>query len=50
MSDLLETAIAAHGGLDRWNELDALSARLVQGGALWGIKGQESVLFVKTCS
>jgi hypothetical protein len=44
MSDLLETAIAAHGGLDRWNELDAVSARLVQGGALWSIKGQEGVL------
>jgi hypothetical protein len=34
MSDLLKTVIEAHGGLERWNELDAVSARLVQGGAL----------------
>jgi hypothetical protein len=41
MSDLLETAIKAHGGLERWNQLDTVSARLVQGGALWALKGQE---------
>jgi hypothetical protein len=44
MSDLLQTVIEAHGGLERWNELDAVSARLVQGGALWGLKGQKRVL------
>lgn len=44
MSDLLHTVIEAHGGLERWNELDAISARLVQGGALWGLKGQQGVL------
>jgi hypothetical protein len=44
MSDLLDVVIEAHGGLERWNELDAISARLVQGGALWGLKGQEGVL------
>jgi hypothetical protein len=36
MSDLLGTVIEAHGGLERWSELDAVSARLTQGGALWG--------------
>jgi len=33
MSDLLETVIEAHGGLERWNQLDAISARLTQSGA-----------------
>jgi hypothetical protein len=44
MSTLLDTVIEAHGGLDRWNQLDAISAHLVQGGALWTIKGQEGVI------
>jgi hypothetical protein len=44
MSDLLETAIEAHGGLERWNQLDTVSARLAQGGALWALKGQDGVL------
>jgi hypothetical protein len=44
MSDLLETAIEAHGGLERWNQLDTVSARLAQAGALWGLKGQDGVL------
>lgn len=44
MNDLLETAIGAHGGLERWNELDSVSARLIQGGALWALKGQAGVL------
>jgi hypothetical protein len=44
MSDLLETALDAHGGLERWNQLNDVSARLIQGGALWGLKGQAGVL------
>jgi hypothetical protein len=51
MSDLLESVIEAHGGLELWRELDAVSARLVQGGALWTVKGQRGVLddvFVRT--
>jgi hypothetical protein len=44
VSDLLETVIEAHGGLERWGQLDAVSARLVQGGALFGLKGQQGVL------
>jgi hypothetical protein len=44
MSDLLATVIEAHGGLERWNELDNVSARLLQGGALWALKGQPGVL------
>ena len=44
MSDLLDKVIEAHGGLDRWSELNEISAHLVQGGALWGLKGQAGVL------
>ena len=44
MSDLLDMVIEAHGGLERWSQLDSVSARLVQGGAMWGIKGQAGVL------
>jgi hypothetical protein len=44
MSDLLETVIEAHGGLERWNQLNSVSARLIQGGALWALKGQQGVL------
>jgi hypothetical protein len=44
MSDLLETAIEAHGGPERWNQLNSVSARLIQGGALWELKGQPGVL------
>ena len=44
MSDLLQEVLEAHGGLERWNQLDGVSARLIQGGALWGLKGQAGVL------
>ncbi len=43
MGDLLETATAAHGGLERWNELNEVSARLIQDGVLWALKGQDGV-------
>jgi hypothetical protein len=44
MADLLETVIEAHGGLERWNQLDNVSARLIQNGVLWPLKGQAGVL------
>jgi hypothetical protein len=44
MSDLLETVIDAHGGLGRWNQLDSVSVHGVNGGVLWGLKGQPGVL------
>jgi hypothetical protein len=44
MSDLLEAVIEAHGGLERWNQLETISARLAQGGVLWALKGQAGVL------
>ena len=44
MGDLLETVIEAHGGMERWTKLDNVPARLIQGGALWALKGQAGVL------
>jgi hypothetical protein len=37
---LLDLAIAAHGGLDRWNAFRTISAEMSVGGALWDLKGQ----------
>jgi hypothetical protein len=42
--DLLDTALDAAGGLDRWRQHSFLSAHLVQGGGLWAMKGQAGVL------
>ena len=44
ITGLLENVIEAHGGLERWNQLNNVSARLIQGGALWALKGQPGVL------
>ena len=39
MSDLLELAVAAHGGLERWNRFRTLQAKMAIGGAIFdGIK------------
>ena len=37
--DLLERVLMAHGGLDRWNTFSTVSASIVTGGSLWGMKG-----------
>jgi hypothetical protein len=44
MNKLAKQAIAAHGGLERWNGFATLSAHLIQGGALWAAKGKGGVL------
>lgn len=44
MNSLLKFAADAHGGLDRWNQLDSLSASLSVTGVLWGIKGKPDIL------
>lgn len=38
-SDLLDRAVAAHGGLERWQSTPALHARLCATGALFALKG-----------
>lgn len=44
MIDLLNLAIKASGGLDRFNQFSSLSAFQRIGGAFWQLKGQEGVL------
>jgi hypothetical protein len=44
MNSLLKFAIDAHGGLDRWNELDYLTADLSVTGAIWHVKGKPDFL------
>lgn len=39
MNKLLAEAIAAHGGLEQWNSARTLTATIVTGGELWGLKG-----------
>jgi hypothetical protein len=39
MNDLLELAVAAHGGQKRWQDLRRLSAHVAIGGAVWKLKG-----------
>jgi hypothetical protein len=41
VTDLLDRAIAAHGGLDRFNRFQTVSAHLVNGGRLWALKGRD---------
>src|SRR5215472_8992176 len=44
MTDLLDRAVAAHGGLERFNQFKTVSAHLVTSGALQSLKGQTGVL------
>ena len=44
MNRLAKQAIDAHGGLERWNYFNTLSAHLIQGGELWAAKGKAGVL------
>jgi hypothetical protein len=44
MTDRLDHVGEAHGGLQRWNELDTVSARLAEGGVTWEMVGRKGVL------
>jgi hypothetical protein len=44
MNDLLESAVAAHGGLDQWNQLTAITVNASITGALWQVKGKADAL------
>jgi hypothetical protein len=44
MSDLLEVAVAAHGGLDRWNSVTSIEVAASITGAIWYVKGKGDVL------
>ena len=38
MNYLLESAVAAHGGLDRWNQVKSITVDASISGALWAVK------------
>ena len=44
MSNTLHHVVEAHGGLENWKRHNSLSADLVVGGVLWGMKGQAGKL------
>ena len=43
MSDLLEKAIAAHGGWDRWQQVRRLAVDMAAGGTIFPVKGWPNV-------
>jgi hypothetical protein len=40
MNDLLDSAIAAHGGLDRWNQVKSITFDASITGAFWHLKAR----------
>src|SRR5271163_32689 len=44
MSNLLELAVKAHGGLDRWNKVEAIKVAASITGAFWYVKGKPEFL------
>src|SRR5271154_2207754 len=44
MNELLDRAVAAHGGLDRWNQVKSITASASITGGLWPLKGQADAL------
>lgn len=43
MNELVDLAIAAHGGWERWQQLRKLTAHVSVGGAMWHVKGWPDV-------
>ncbi len=43
MSNLIETAIAAHGGWQRWQQIKKLTAHVSIGAGLWQVKGWPNI-------
>jgi len=39
MNNLLDCVLEAHGGIQRWNQFNTVSAQIVSGGGLWALKG-----------
>lgn len=44
MSELLELALKAHGGLERWNEVQSIKVAASITGAIWYVKGKPDYL------
>ena len=44
MNDLLKSAVAAHGGMDRWNQIKSITVDASITGAFWHLKGKGDAL------
>ena len=44
MNDLLATTVAAHGGLDRWNQIKTIRVDAAISGAFWQMKGKADAM------
>ena len=44
MTELLDLAVEAHGGLARWNKVSSVKIDVSITGAIWYVKGQPDVL------
>jgi hypothetical protein len=44
MNDLLEIAVAAHGGLDRWNQVTSVTVGASITGTFWQVKSKGDAL------
>src|ERR1700689_5229739 len=44
MNDLLNLAMKAHGGLERWKQVRNMQAKVTLNGTLWQIKGRHDGL------
>jgi len=44
MNDLLASAVAAHGGMDRWNRIRTITVNADITGAFWQVKGKGDAL------
>ena len=44
MTELLDIVLEAHGGLDRWNRLSTIKAKLTVAGAIWEFKQKPGLL------
>jgi hypothetical protein len=44
MNDLLASAVAAHGGLERWNQISSIAFDASVAGAFWHVKGKGDAL------
>ena len=44
MNSLVQLALDAHGGLERWRRFEHVSAHLRNGGVLWTLKHQQGVI------
>ena len=48
MNELLELAVEAHGGLERWNQFEKVAVDMTLEGVLWGFFGYENNPIART--